>query len=62
MAATVLLWEAEPPDEARATVNGLGFTDVVFPTLATTPEASDYVKTFRSSIDELVVTMKSADG
>ncbi|MDJ0858828.1 MAG: metal ABC transporter substrate-binding protein, partial [Dinoroseobacter sp.] len=32
--ALVLLWEAQPTDEARAAIRELGLADVVFPTLA----------------------------
>ena len=39
----VLLWEAEPPAEAREAVAALGLADVVFPTLAGRPAEGDFV-------------------
>jgi len=60
--ARVLLWEAQPPEEARAVIRGLGFADVVFPTLATTPAGSDYVVRFRAAVDDLAEALGAVDG
>lgn len=60
--ARVLLWEAQPPAEARAAIRDLGLADVVFPTLATTPEGSDYVERFRAAVDELARVLGAVDG
>ena len=60
--ARVLLWEAQPPEEARATIRGLGLADVVFPTLATAPAGSDYLERFKAAIDHLVDALGAVDG
>lgn len=50
--AKVLLWEDNPPPNARADVRALGLAEMVFPTLAQRVE-EDYVEQFGRSIDEL---------
>jgi zinc transport system substrate-binding protein len=60
--ARVLLWEAQPPEDARAVIRGLGLADVVFPTLATTPAGSDYVERFRAAVDDLAEALGAVDG
>lgn len=60
--AQVLLWEAHPPDSARSAIRDLGMVDVVFPTLAETPEGADYVVQLRTTIDELKIVLSAADG
>ena len=60
--AQVLIWEAQPPDEARAAIRDLGLADVVFRTLATTPEGSDYVERIREAVHDLANVLASFDG
>ena len=59
--AQVLIWEAQPPDEARAAIRDLGLADVVFRTLATTPEGSDYVERIREAVHDLADVLASFD-
>ena len=54
--APVLLWEAEPPAEAREAVAALGLADVVFPTLVGRPAEGD----FASAMDESVAALAAA--
>lgn len=60
--ASVLVWEAAPPDAARQTVQELGLADVVFPTLATKPETGDYLTSMNNVLEELSSVLKSVDG
>ena len=60
--ARVLLWEARPPEDARAAVTDLGLADVVFPTLATAPTGSDYLERFRTAVDDLAAALQAVDG
>jgi zinc transport system substrate-binding protein len=60
--AQILLWEAEPPMAARDAIRDLGLADVVFPTLATAPAGSDYVKRLQAAIDELASVLAAVDG
>jgi zinc transport system substrate-binding protein len=60
--AQVLLWEAEPPEEARAVLRDLGLVDVVFPTLAMAPEGSDYVQRLRAVVDDLARVLGAVEG
>jgi len=60
--ARVLLWEAQPTEDAKAVIRGLGLADVVFPTLATTPAGSDYVERFRAAVDDLAEALGAVDG
>lgn len=59
--ARVLLWEAQPPESARAAVRDLGLAEVVFPTLATEPEGSDYTQRLRRAVDELWAALNAVD-
>ncbi len=52
--AKVLIWEAEPPQEARAAVAGLGLQDVVVPPLAVPTGASGFVAAYQSAVDAIV--------
>lgn len=58
--AQVLLWEAEPPAEARAAIRETGLVDVVFPTLAMSPSGSDYVARLRTAVSDLATALASA--
>ena len=60
--AQVLLWEAEPPQEARDAVRALGLADAVFPTRATAPEGADYLERLRTAVDELAGVLGAVDG
>ncbi len=60
--ARVLLWEAQPRQEARAAIRDLGLADVVFPTLATAPEGSDYTQRLKLALDELQAVLNTVDG
>ena len=60
--AEVLLWEAQPPEPARAAIRDLGLIDVVFPTLATAPEGSEYTQRLRLALDELSAALNAVDG
>ena len=57
--AKVLIWEAEPSGEAREAVRAMGLSDVVFPTLATTPQGSDYLKSYATAVDDLTNALKN---
>jgi zinc transport system substrate-binding protein len=59
--AGVLLWEAQPPEEARAAIRELGLADVVFPTLARPPAGSDYVERFRAAVDDLAKALGAVE-
>jgi len=39
----IVIWEAEPLPESRATLAGMGFESVVFNPLANRPESGDYL-------------------
>lgn len=56
--ATVLMWEAEPPQEARRAVADLGLADVVFPTLASLPEGVEYGAAFGRAVDDLAAALR----
>lgn len=60
--ASVLLWEAEPPSEARAAVRTLGLSDVVFPTLSATPGDQDYLDTLHEAVVALATALQGRDG
>lgn len=60
--ADILIWEAAPPDGARAAVQAIGLTDLVFAPLATRPERVGYAESFEASVRELTEILKSADG
>ena len=60
--ARVLLWEAQPPEDARSAILGLGLADAVFPTLATAPAGSDYLERFKAAIDHLADALGAVDG
>lgn len=60
--ARFLLWEAQPPEPARAAIRDQGLVDVVFPTLSTAPEGSDYTQRLRLALDELSAVLNAVDG
>lgn len=49
----VFLWEATPPEDARAAMAGLGVTDMVFSPMATAPEDGDFLSVFQAQVEEL---------
>ncbi|MEL7343403.1 MAG: metal ABC transporter substrate-binding protein [Pseudomonadota bacterium] len=51
--ATILIWEAEPPQAARTAVAELGLTDVVFPTLAIEPSEMDMLEALETAFGAL---------
>ncbi|WP_349369114.1 metal ABC transporter substrate-binding protein [Salinarimonas sp.] len=57
--ATILLWEAPPPAEARADVQALGLADVVFPTLAR-PAPEGYVAALSAAFAGLEAALAAA--
>jgi len=60
--ARILLWEAQPPEPARAAIRGLGLAEIVFPTLAAAPEGSEYTQRLRLALDELSAALNAVDG
>lgn len=58
--ARILIWEAEPPADARERAAAMGLRDVVFPTLANRPAEGDFVSAMRASLDRLAA-LGSAD-
>lgn len=60
--ASVLLWEAEPPPDAREAVRDLGLADVVFPTLATRPDGADYMQVFSQAVSDLADALNTSGG
>lgn len=51
--ASVLLWEAEPPDNAMARAKQMGLTSVVLAPLANRPANKDFVSQMSSALEEL---------
>lgn len=51
--ARILIWEAEPPAEARDAVAALGLKQAVVPPLATRPAQGDFLSAFRAGLAEL---------
>ena len=51
--ASVLIWEAEPPKEARERAAALGLRDAVVPALANKPDGTDFVSAMRASLKAL---------
>ncbi len=49
----VLIWEAEPPAEARAAVAELGLQDTVFPPLATPSADMTFLDAFRTAVEQM---------
>lgn len=59
--ASVLIWEAEPPAEARALVADLGLQDLVFPPLATPASATDFLDVFKRSVEAIETAATQAE-
>ncbi|QPH54515.1 metal ABC transporter substrate-binding protein [Pontivivens ytuae] len=51
--ASVLIWEAEPPAEARAAIAELGLQDVVFPTLAAPVADTAFSDAFGAAVEQM---------
>ncbi|WP_308916359.1 metal ABC transporter substrate-binding protein [Jannaschia sp. LMIT008] len=51
--ARILIWEAEPPTEARDAVAALGLSQVVLPPMATPPAEGDFVTGLRDGMAAL---------
>jgi len=60
--AAVLLWEAAPPEGARAAVRARGLADVVFPTLAMPGADGDYVTRFETAVEALAAALTAREG
>jgi len=60
--ATVLMWEAAPPEAARDAVRGIGLTDVVFPTLAMPVQDGDYLASFEAAVERLAAALRARSG
>jgi len=52
-AARVLIWEAEPPAEAREMAAALGLRNVVFPPLAHAEQDSTFLESFARAVEDL---------
>lgn len=59
-AATVLIWEAEPPAAAMDAASSLGLENVVFPPMAVPPLSTSLPETFGSSVQALAEAAKRA--
>ncbi|MDJ1008450.1 MAG: metal ABC transporter substrate-binding protein [Paracoccaceae bacterium] len=59
--AEVLIWEAEPPEGARAAIAELGLQDAVFPPLAVEPPAADFVAAFAAGIEAIAAAASRAE-
>jgi len=51
--AKLFIWEADPGEAARASVEALGLKSVVFPPLAARPASGDFVSQMRESLTAL---------
>lgn len=60
--ARILIWEAVPPEAARAAVRALGLSEMVFPTLASVPAEGDFLGVLEASLTELAALLAQADG
>ena len=57
--ARVLIWEAEPPAEAREAVAGLGLAQAVVPPLAMPPATGDFVSAMRAGLTDLAAALNA---
>ncbi|WP_298432560.1 zinc ABC transporter substrate-binding protein [uncultured Jannaschia sp.] len=57
--ARIFIWEAEPPEAARAAVAALGLAQAVIPPLATPPAEGDFLSAFRDGLAELAAALNS---
>ena len=55
--AVVMIWEAEPPTEARAAVAELGLAQAVVPPLSMPPAEGDFVDAMGASLDALAAAL-----
>ena len=51
--ASLLIWEAEPPQEAKERAAGMGLASIVFAPLATRPASGDFASVMRAQIEAL---------
>ena len=51
--ASLLIWEAEPPQEAKERAAGMGLASIVFAPLATGPASGDFASVMRAQIEAL---------
>ncbi len=51
--ATIFLWEAAPPEDARTAVTETGLRDVIFPPLAVPGPSGDFVADMNAALDRL---------
>jgi len=51
--ASLLIWEAAPPAEARAEAKAMGLRDIVLPTLANRPQDGDFISAMRKGLADL---------
>ncbi len=51
--ADLLIWEAAPPDAARARVASMGLDDAVLPPLAHRPAEGDFLSAMQAGLDDL---------
>ena len=57
--ATVLLWEAPPPEGANARAAALGLTGVVLPPLANAPADGDFLSAMSAALDALALAARN---
>nr|WP_238941394.1 metal ABC transporter substrate-binding protein [Jannaschia sp. Os4] len=58
--ARVLVWEAEPPDAARAAVAALGLAQAVVPSLAVPPVQGDFAAAMQAGLTDLQAALSDA--
>ncbi|MEM9974544.1 MAG: metal ABC transporter substrate-binding protein [Pseudomonadota bacterium] len=58
----VLIWEAQPPQEARRAIADLGVQDVVFPPLAVAPDDAEFLDAFTQGLSALSAAAARAAG
>ena len=51
--AAVLIWEAAPPDAARERAASLGLRDIILPTVATRPDAGDFLSAMQAGLTSM---------
>lgn len=59
--ATVLIWEAEPPTQARSMVRDLGLQDLLFPPLAVPPASGSFIKAFEAGVEAMAAAAERAE-
>lgn len=58
--AAVVIWEADPPPEARQAIADRGLEDLVFPTFAVPPRGTDFLAGYRAALEALRSAMDRA--